>query len=100
MIICAALRLIPFENYPETIVPCHRHHNGYMILGKLMGHRRYLGHVEDGFMNHLGEFVDRHTAFKEAVACGQISASLWQYKHERNEISSIEEGVLYSEDLY
>ena len=108
MIICPALKLEAFDEYRETLVPCHRHHNGYAILYHLMGNRRYKGHVLEGFMNHRGEFLTREEAYKEAKDCGQISLSLWDYKWGRNEIKvdpdsddiSEREGVLYSEDLY
>ena len=104
MIICAAMRLNAFDEYPDTIVPCRRHCDGFIILRNLMQNTRYKGHVDEGFINHNGKFLTRQEAYREAYNCGQISVSLWDHKIRRSEVdsSSLSDptGALYSEDLY
>lgn len=92
MIICAAL-LVQIEGLDHTtIIPCRRHGDGYMIL-KDLGYKPKTHYeiVEDGFITHTGEFLNRMDAYKHADECGQLSESVRM-------VSS--NAVLISEDLY
>lgn len=95
MIICAAL-LVQVEGLDHTtIVPCWRHGNGFRILEDL-GYHPKKGYkvLEQGFMTHTGEFLDRKEAFEHVKEIGQCNATQrWYWEdHVQNE--------LYSEDLY
>lgn len=97
MVICAAIKI----TYPDKtciVIPGWRHHNCYWILGQLnpelSKNVRFNGCIEEGFINHINQFLSREEAYKEALVCGQLSAALRQYKTERNE------NILFSEDLY
>ena len=92
MIICAAL-LIKVDGLSESIiVTCRRHSDGYKLL-KDLGYapRTQYEIVEDGFVNHKGEFLNRHNAWEHAVECGQIPYNLQKYTSTQ---------ILFSEDLY
>lgn len=95
MIICAAL-LVQVEGLDHTtIVPCHRHGDGFKILADLgYAPKTKYKVLEQGFINHKGEFLDRIEAFKRAVECGQLAETTRWYKFDRNDTE------LYSEDLY
>ena len=92
MIICAAL-LVQIEGLDHTtIIPCRRHGDGYVIL-KDLGYAPKSAYeiIEDGFITHTGEFLDRMEAYKHADECGQLSESVRM-------VSAAQ--VLISEDLY
>jgi hypothetical protein len=91
VIICAAL-LIQVEGVDhETIIPCWRHGKGFQILADL-GFQPKSGYkvIEQGFINHKGEFLNRKEAFEYASEIGQLPSTLIRYSS----------GDLYSEDLY
>lgn len=87
MILCAAIK------YKDTVIPCHRHCNGYEILHDFNIKADY-NVIEEGFITTGGTFLNRGDAFVEAINCGQLSAVVRQYKQEHFE------SELYSEDLY
>ena len=62
MIVCAALLV---DN--KILVPCYRHSTGFEMLKELTG-KKYLEYesIDDGFMNHKGEFLNREDAWKHA----------------------------------
>lgn len=95
MIICAAL-LVQVEGLKHTtIVPCRRHGDGFQILQDLgYAPKTKYKVVEQGFITHKGEFLNRSEALSHALECGQLSASTRWYQEDHNH----EE--LYSEDLY
>ena len=94
MIICAAL-LVQAEGLDHTtIVPCHRHGDGFKILIDLGHMPNTCKVVEQGFINNKGEFLDRTEAFKHAAECGQLAETTRWYKFDHNDTE------LYSEDLY
>lgn len=95
MLICAAL-LIQVEGLDHTtIVPCHRHGDGFKILADLgYAPKTKYKVVEQGFINHNGEFLDRIEALNHAMKCGQLSESTLWYKDDHDDKE------LYSEDLY
>jgi hypothetical protein len=95
MIICAAL-LVQVEGLDHTtIIPCWRHGKGFQILEDL-GFQPKKGYkvLEQGFINHKGEFLDRKQAFEHVKEIGQCNATQrWYWEdHAQDE--------LYSEDLY
>lgn len=95
MIICAAL-LVQIEGLNHTtIIPCRRHGDGFKILEDLgYAHKTKYKVIEQGFINHKGEFLNRKEAFQYVYEIGQLSATTrWYHEdHGRDE--------LYSEDLY
>ena len=102
MIICAAIRVYHRDENGDVdkayVIPCYRHHNGLKLLfdlnPELIKEARLKKDVEQGFMNHTGNFVDRKTALTEFIACGQSSASLRDYMNQNHQKE------LFSEDLY
>lgn len=96
MIICAAL-LVQVEGLDhETIIPCWRHGKGFEILRDLgFAPKTKYKVIEQGFIDHKGEFLDRKQAFEHFNECGQGSRySRWF--REDNKLPN----ELYSEDLY
>lgn len=87
MVICAALLVDG-----KIIVPCYRHNTGFEMLKELTG-KKYSEYdsIDDGFMNHKGEFLTREEAWKHAEECGQLSS---------NVLHTTKYKVLFSEDLY
>lgn len=93
MIICAAL-LIQIDGLDHTtVVPCHRHSDGYILL-KELGYKPTTHYeiLEDGFIDHKGEFLNRFDAWTHAVECGQMCSTIKE--------TQIQKGILFSEDLY
>lgn len=95
MLICAAL-LVQVEGLDHTtIIPCRRHGDGFKILEDLgyVPKTKYKV-IEQGFINHKGEFLNRKEAFQYVYEIGQLSATTrWYHQdHDHDE--------LYSEDLY
>lgn len=93
MIISAAVKIE--INDREIVIPCLRHGHAFQMLEALglKPHEDYQEKAQ-GFIDHLGIFMDRKDAFKYALHTGQLSkATIW-YKQDRGQ----EE--LYSEDLY
>lgn len=95
MLICAAL-LIQVEGLDhKTIIPCRRHEDGLQILQDL-GYEPKTKYkiLQQGFIDHDENFLDRIEAYNYAKVCGQLSAVTRWYKRGYNEAE------LYSEDLY
>ena len=95
MIICAAVE-IQIENLPyTTVIPCWRHGKAYEIIRDFCfkPNKKYKV-VAEGFINHKGEFLDREDALIHALHCGQLPATIRQFKKDKAELE------LYSEDLY
>jgi hypothetical protein len=95
VIICAALKIQVEGLDHDTTIPCWRHGNGFQILEDL-GFYPKKGYkvLEQGFINHKGEFLNRKEAFNHVKEIGQCNATqrwYWQ-DHAQDE--------LYSEDLY
>ena len=92
MVLVAAVRI------NGIVIPCWRHHCGYGILYDLDAKNKfgdtYREQVEEGFIDHRGDFLTREQAFYHAIECGQIPAELRHLKAQRGE------ELLYSEDLY
>ena len=94
MIICAAIK-IQIEGLDHTtVVPCHRHGDGFKLIRDFGIPRQKFKEIAQGFLTHKGDFLDRKTALIHADVCGQLSAT-HRYYQEDNNINE-----LYSEDLY
>ena len=95
MIICAVL-LIQVEGLDcETVVACYRHGDGCALL-KQLGYAPKTKYkvIEQGFIDHEGNFHNRHDAYQHALSCGQLSATTIEVKRDSTE------NELFSEDLY
>ena len=95
MLICAALLIQVDGLSHKTILPCRRHGDGFEILHDLgcYGNSGYKV-INQGFIDHDGNFLDRHDAWNHAKICGQLSQSTSWYKEDNRDCE------LYSEDLY
>ncbi len=95
MIICAALQ-VEVEGLDHIVIlPCRRHGEGFKIIADLgYAPKTKYRVLEQGFINHKGEFLGRKEALAHAKECGQLSATHRYYQEDNN----IDE--LYSEDLY
>ena len=95
MLICAAL-LVQVEGLDHTtIIPCRRHGDGFKILEDLgYAPKTKYKVIEQGFINHKGEFLNRKEAFKYVYEIGQLSATTRWYHEDHGH------DELYSEDLY
>lgn len=88
MIVCAALLVDK-----KIIVPCYRHNTGYSMLTDLTDKKfSEYESIDEGFMTHKGEFLNREDAWKHAEECGQLSYNTLHY--------GSTPPVLFSEDLY
>lgn len=90
MIVCAALRLKDDEN---IVLGGVRHGFIYSVAHNLLPGYGVTS-FEEGFLDHNGDFLDRFDALQEAWRCGQLSATVREYKRDNGEAE------LYSEDLY
>ena len=92
MIICAAVKFYIPATKQNVVIPCWRHHCAYEIIRDL-GFKPHEGYeeVEDGFINHKNEFLNRQEAYHHAIECGQLSATVRD---------TINNETLFSEDLY
>lgn len=95
MLICAAL-LVQVEGLDHTtIIPCRRHGDGFRILEDLgYAPKTKYKVIEQGFINHKGEFLNRKEAFQYVYEIGQLSATTRWYHEDHSH------DELYSEDLY
>lgn len=95
MIICAAL-LVQVEGLDHvTIVPCHRHGDGYQILKDFgCGSKEKHKVLSEGFITHDGVYLNRIEAWEHARVCGQLPRTVEWYKDDHAD------SELYSEDLY
>ena len=95
MIICAAIKLTDTEQNKSIVVCGHRHGDCFQMIGNLNERWRKVHCVNQGFITHKGEFLDRKEAYKHAVVCGQINQHTGWYREDNKY-----EEELYSEDLY
>lgn len=94
MIICAAVRIKKKDSEDIITIHCMRHHYAFEILRDLgFKHKDYTV-VDEGFITHKGEYIERHEAYFHAVECGQLCAQL------RYDIQESGSTVLFSEDLW
>lgn len=91
MIICAALKVQVEGLDHTTIIPCLRHPDGFRILEDLgYAPKTKYKVLEQGFLTHKYEFLNRTEAYNYAFEFGQLSSMQRRYGN----------GTLYSEDLY
>lgn len=96
MIICAAIK-VRYANADKTIdavIPGHRHGAIWDLMATLSLPPRSKREEIEGFIDHQGCFLNRHEAYKHALACGQLPDTVRTYKAAQGETE------LYSEDLY
>ncbi len=89
MIVCAAIK----DNQTGAVFGGIRHGNIYSAMHDANITRK-CSEVTEGFLDSKNNFLNRIEALKEALSCGQLSASTRELKREKFEVE------LYSEDLY
>lgn len=100
MILCAALKIEIKEREESesrfVVLPCRRHGDGFSFLKEYGRPKDFWTAkvVEQGFITHQGDFLNRKDAYDHALRCGQLSVSTIWYKDDRKD------NELYSEDLY
>lgn len=92
MIVSAAVKIIATSNDNEVIIAGLRHCDCYNTLANLgLEPLRDYIFVNDGFIDHQGNFLDRRDAWKHACDCGQLPVNIVEYNISKE---------LFSEDLY
>ena len=90
MIVKAAVKIHDKRLNKDTVIPCHRYADAFLIL-KEFGYKRGTDYEEiaQGFLDSKGRFYTR------------IEVSAWMIKHKQKiKFSDFSNGELYSEDLY
>lgn len=92
MIISAAIKVITTPNDKETVIVGLRHCDCYNTLANL-GLKKIEDYlvIDDGFIDHQGNFLNRRDAWKHACDCGQLPVNIVEYNISEE---------LFSEDLY
>lgn len=92
MIISAAIKIIIPPNDKEIVITGLRHCNCYNTLANL-GLKQIEDYfvIDDGFIDHQGNFLDRRDAWKHACDCGQLPVNIVEHNISEE---------LFSEDLY
>lgn len=92
MIISAAVKIITISNDNKVIITGLRHCDCYNTLANL-GLKQMKDYfiVDDGFIDHQGNFLDRRDAWKHARNCGQLPVNIIEHNISEE---------LFSEDLY
>lgn len=100
MILCAAVmvEITEGDNSRNLVIPCRRHEDGFNIM-QIMREinsdpARIIRVIEQGFIKHDGEFINRTVAYNHALECGQLSETTRWYKEDHCD------SELFSEDLY
>lgn len=90
MIVKAAVKIYNKRLNKDTIIPCHRHSDAFLIL-KEFEYKRGIDYEEiaQGFLDNKDQFYTR------------IEASIWMREHgQKTKFGDFPNGELYSEDLY
>lgn len=92
MIVSAAVKIITISNDNKVIITGLRHCDCYNTLANL-GLKQMKDYfvVDDGFIDHQGNFLDRRDAWKHARNCGQLPVNIIEHNISEE---------LFSEDLY
>lgn len=95
MILAAATKF-HIDVTDEDVILCGCRHGDIFKQLKLLGFNPKDGYreIEQGFITHRNEFLNRKEAFYHAKECGQLSAKIIYDREEKNSIS------LISEDLW
>ena len=97
MILAAAIKY-HIDATDEDVVLCGYRHGDIFDQIKKLGFEPRKGYkeIEQGFIDHNGQFLDRREAFKHAKQCGQIAEKVL-YDYEK--IGGLNP-ILISEDLW
>lgn len=90
MIVKAAVKIHDKRLNKDTVIPCHRHSDAFLIL-KEFGYKKCTDYEEiaQGFLDNKDRFYTR------------IEASTWMREHgQKTKFGDFPNGELYSEDLY
>ena len=84
--ITSAVVLIATKDNRHFEIPCHRHADAFYIVSQFCSADEIdKTKIQQGFLDHNGQFLSRTEARHHAFACGQVKEP---------------EGLLYSEDLW
>lgn len=82
MIICAAIKFFDKETQKEIVIPALRHPYVYLMLrdmgftaSQVRGSNARFQEIEQGFLNHKNEFLNRKDAYRHAKEIGQLTVS-------------------------
>ena len=89
MIIAAACKMLINNN--EVVLCGVRHGDIYNQLKQMGFNPDDFEELEQGFVTHKNEFLNRQEAYNHAIECGQLSATVKD---------TINNGILFSEDIY
>lgn len=95
MIIASAMK-VHIESTDSDVIMCGLRHSDIILQFKLLGFHPSKEYkiVEQGFIDHKNNFLNRIDAWKHADECGQLAANI---KADR---AMEEEPQLFSEDLW
>ena len=98
MILAAAIKY-RIEATNEDVILCGCRHGDIFMQLKKLGFEPRKGYeeIEQGFITHKNEFLNRKEAFEHAKQCGQLCEKLIDAREEGREIGGIN---LISEDLW
>lgn len=95
MILCAAIKYYIEATNIEVVVCGWRHGSIIETIRDLgFSPRKGYKEIEQGFINHKNEFLNRYDAYNHAVECGQLTQTTRWHKEDHGERE------LYSEDIY
>ena len=80
MIIASAI-MFYIEKTDKTVTLCGRRHGDIFAQLKALGFEPRKGYkeIEQGFIDHKGNFLNREQAFDHAVKCGQVTEQTLKY---------------------
>lgn len=98
IVILAAAVKFHIEATGEEVVLCGRRHGDVFAQLKSLGFKPRKGYkeLEQGFIDHKGNFLTREEAWEHAKMCGQLSADTIRRWEEISNLSK----EMYSEDLW
>ena len=99
MILCAAVKF-HINKTNEDVVLCAVRHCGSFAQLKKLGFQPQKGYseIQQGFIDHMGNFLTREEAWIHAKECGQLSSRIIQERENSDLVTDLPE--LYSEDLW
>lgn len=92
MIVCAAIKIRLTESENEVVITGLRHSDCFGTI-KDLGLKQIENYfvIDDGFIDHQGNFLNRRDAWKHARNCGQLPVNIVEHNISEE---------LFSEDLY
>ena len=98
MILAAAVKFRIDATGEETVLCGARHGHIFQQLQALgFAPRKGYKELEQGFIDHKGNFLNREEAFRHAVDCGQISSMIANERENGERAGGLD---LISEDLW